>query len=102
MVDWTTCLIADCNRRTTRCEAATEWICATHWRMVPRSWKRRLSLFRRVYAKAERRGDVVDMDRAARAWWKAWNRIKALFEVEALQGDVPPALAEVLRKDGLL
>jgi hypothetical protein len=102
MADWTHCLVEGCNRRTTRCDAGAEWICATHWRMVPQSWKRRLSLFRRAYVKAERRCDVEGMDRAARTWWKTWGRVKAIFAAEPLPGEIPAGLAEVLRKDGLL
>jgi hypothetical protein len=42
---------------------ATEWICANHWRLVPRTWKRRLSLFKR-----HQRWDLCD---------NMWERMKA-------------------------
>ena len=82
---------------------APEWICGEHWKRVPKTWRQRLSLYRRRYNAAERKGDEEGMRVAARVWWSRWERCKALFaEDQHKDGDMPALMQEDLRRVGLL
>ena len=101
------CCITGCKRGTTRLEPnangePVEWICGEHWRQVPKSWRTRMSLFGRRYRSARRKGDVEQMHRCARLWWQRFDKAKALFDQDPPSDEIPPLMAEQLRKDGLL
>jgi len=103
------CLVADCRRGTTRCPpnadgGVPEIICGKHWRMVPKAWRQTMTMLRRRYTSAERKGDEAGMRRAARIWWQSWGRIVALFNdpESVMNGELPAALSEGLRREGLL
>lgn len=94
------CSVKRCHRGTSRLPPGNVYICPNHWRQVPKSWKRRLSLFRR---RAGAASTDEQYDRAARAWWATFRRIVKLFDEDHVQGDQMPAIMkEQLRKDGLL
>lgn len=103
------CLAPDCQRGTTRIRPnedgdQDEWICGDHWRRVPKSWKSRLSLFRRRYFAAERKADEATMQRASHAYWNIWARIKRSLqspESEMVEG-MPAIMLSELRRDGLI
>ena len=104
------CIVDGCARGTTRIRpdadgAQGDWICADHWRTVPKAWRRRLSLFGRRARAAEKRGDDEKMQRAARAYWSLWARIVALFDPDTAPSDeagLPLTMREELRRIGLL
>lgn len=103
------CIAPDCRRGTTRLRPHSngmevEWICAVHWRAVPKAWRQRLSLFRRRYFAAERKGDSDTMTRAGRAFWRCWDRIANLARNPAsvTTGEgLPLGMADELRRMGL-
>lgn len=45
----TTCCVPLCKHRTRRLSGEVEWICAAHWKDVPKKSKRILSLAKRRY-----------------------------------------------------
>lgn len=101
------CLVPGCKRGTTRCApeadgSEPEIICDPHWRTVPITWRKRLSLYRRRYTLAERKGDERGMEVAARCWWHRWEAITRLFKQPAQGEAIDPLMAEGLRKAGLL
>lgn len=103
------CLAPGCKRGTTRCEphkngAPVEWICGTHYQQVPKVWRQRLSLYRRRYFAAERKGDHEGMAVASRVFWRRWERIVALVQNPAsvTTGEgLPIGMADELRRMGL-
>lgn len=72
------CLVPFCHHTTGRVDAHEEWICAKHWRLVPRWMKRRWSKIRRLWRKAGGDGKPKDPQvvRARIAYWRWWDRIK--------------------------
>lgn len=103
------CLAPDCKRGTTRLAtlasgAAPEWICGPHWQAVPKVWRQRLSLYRRRYFAAERKGDKEGMAVAQRVFWRRWDRIAALVRNPAsvTTGEgLPLGVADQLKRMGL-
>jgi len=103
------CVIQGCHRGTTRCApnddgSAPEIICGNHFRKLPKSWRRKLTLYRRAFDAAERREDVPKMRAASRCWWSRWEACKHfLNEPESIMDDgLPLGLSSELKKDGLI
>ena len=63
------CEIAGCNRTTKGDPEHEEWICAKHWRAIPRKRRRFYSLIKRRY----KTGRVNHY-----RYWKAWEKIKGI------------------------
>lgn len=100
----TNCCITGCRRGTTTIEPLPrdcismdtgkgrhEWICSVHWRLIPKSWKRRRRRFHRRVAKTWPWKDGIDWDEltddqrrehsvAFRLSKKMWARMKAHAE----------------------
>jgi hypothetical protein len=49
MTDRLACSVPHCHRTRHNREGFSEWICATHWQMVSKHYRRRYSRFRRAY-----------------------------------------------------
>ena len=101
------CLAPGCKRGTTRIEPGAngfqgEWICAHHWRTVPKTWRQRLSLYRRRYSRAVDHGDDLKAQSAARCYWSRWDRIAALVRANEGETGLPLDLETELRRDGLI
>lgn len=102
------CLAPGCRRGTTRIKphadgSPGEWVCADHWRTVPKAWRQRLSLYGRRYRAAVARGDDRAIGVAARCWWRRWEAIKATLcdPADVGEGDLPITMGEELRRLGL-
>jgi len=97
------CCVPGCKRSTSRfgddaAERGVRFICGPHWSTVPRSWKRRLSLFKRRATKAFRTGDADQLERAQRAIVRAWARIEGVFaQAEPIGDELPSWLTLHLR-----
>lgn len=78
--DRVACCITGC-RRTFKREAGdadgVRVICGRHWRMAPKSWRRRGTLFRRAMNSSRNPGRA---DRAAMAWDRTWERCRRYIE----------------------
>lgn len=105
----TTCISPGCTRYTTRMppgdeDDPNEWICARHWALIPKSWKRRRSLILRKHTQAVKRGDDEKAERAAWAYHFLWRRMRELIvnPSSAVDGELPEGLAIHLREIGLL
>jgi hypothetical protein len=63
-----------------------------------------MSLYRRRYTAAERKGDEQGMHVASRCWWGRWDRIVMMLSNpgEVMNGELPATMAEELRREGLL
>ena len=104
------CLVPDCRRGTTTIRPNAEgeqgeYVCAVHWRTVPKDWKQRLSLFIRRMKKARGEDNDVDLQRSARAYWRCWTRIrKYLTKPDQFVGaaGMPLALEQELTRSGIL
>lgn len=96
------CCIPDCKRGTTTFEPGTLMICGKCWRKAPK-------LIRQQWSRARRRGNALDKKGDPRAdifHRRAngiFNHIRELL-TEPYQGgeDLPPLMAEELRKAGLV
>jgi hypothetical protein len=49
------CCVPFCRRTYANEEGFSEWVCAKHWTMTSKAWRRRRSLFKR-----RRRSDLAD------------------------------------------
>ena len=56
------CEVPGCRRTRKPDPLIAEWICAKHWALVPKHW-------RRVFARSKRRGRAI-------VEWRLWCRIK--------------------------
>jgi hypothetical protein len=114
------CCIDGCHRGTTRIKplqpghydiesgGQPEWICSVHWRLVPRSWKRRRSLFWRRLRKAwpeswpgpagEERRRLFTLERLLR---KMWSRMKRHAESPLSSVAEEASLEDVERAFGI-
>jgi hypothetical protein len=91
------CCITGCRRTFKR---PADWpegsrtICGRHWRMAPKSWRRRYTLFRRVASKLtdprrDRAGDLCD---------QTWERCRAFIEDVVAGRTDDPALVQFLER----
>ena len=96
------CMAPGCSRGTRRYPSG-EFICAKHWRTVPQSWKRRMTLFRRKRFAAEKRGDADRSRRLSNLELDLWFRIRRHIIGAELEGDdLPPGLEGHLRDLALI
>lgn len=95
------CCIPGCKRGTTTFEPGTIMICGKCWRKAPKAMRQRWTKFRRRETLARKR-DHPHADRWGFLAHDIFERIRALLEGEAPPDEMPPLMAEQLRKDGLL
>lgn len=96
------CLAEGCRRGTSTLPPGGWMVCAKHWRMVPKSWKRRLNLIRRRWRKAERMQDWGKCAHCHRLHSKMLKRIRQLFDYEHEGKEMPLAMREELRDIAIL
>lgn len=98
------CVVPGCKRGSTRYKPGTELLCGRHWRMVPVGWRRKMALYRRAHTLAERKGNLAKAEAAKRCLWRRWDvAVRLLSHPESMMRDgVPAAMAEQLRREGLL
>ncbi|HIQ17231.1 MAG TPA: hypothetical protein EYH41_04420 [Novosphingobium capsulatum] len=98
------CVVPGCRRGSTRYKPGTELLCGQHWRKVPLSWRRKMALYRRARTLAERKGNQDKVEAATRCLLRRWDAaVRLLTKPESvMQGGVPAAIAEQLRREGLL
>ena len=97
------CSVPGCNRGTTAFEPGTDMICGPCWRRAPLALRRRFGNLSRRAKAAERRDDARTAWRAWRLHRRTWERILALLTAPPSDSDdIPPLVAEQLRKDGIL
>lgn len=69
------CLITGCNRTSKRDHNdGDEWICAKHWRVIPKKRRRLYSLIKRRY-----KAGKINWHR----YWRAWEKIKDIAHQNA-------------------
>lgn len=98
------CVVPSCKYGSTRYKPGTELLCGRHWRMVPLSWRRKMALYRRAGTLAARKGNQAKVEAANRCLWRRWDAaVRLLCQPDAVMAcGVPAAMAEQLRRDGLL
>lgn len=77
MADRITCIAPGCKRTHRNDKGFAEWLCQTHWAMVPKATRRAYHRARRKWATGQKAG-------AAPA--RLWARCVRLSTIETLQG----------------
>lgn len=111
------CLAPDCKRGTTRIRPLDpgrfwldhdgvdpEWFCPKHWKMVPKSWKRRRRRMLRAYDRACEAKDRQRGQRIERILRSIWRRMKFSIVIpDRYKSDdgLPVAMADEIRRLGL-
>ena len=65
------CIVPGCGRTASEEWAGSEILCADHWRMTPRAWRKRYRLIRRRITKYGPTPQLLDLEA------KMWGRLKA-------------------------
>lgn len=95
------CSVPGCKRGTTTFEPGTRMICGKHWRKVPVDLRREHSRWRRKATALDKRDDPR-ADICHRRCSQAWERALRLLTAPPSESDeIPPLMAEELRKAGL-
>lgn len=111
------CSVDGCMRGTSRIEPVTGnqiwlntgtadpgWICGGHWPRVPRSYKRRMTLFRRRLRKLWPDGAAEPVGDAMRDYERVWALYRRMWQrcVEAAAGPRDMTIEEIERIFGVL
>lgn len=97
------CSVPACKRGATCFEPGVRFICGKCWRRAPKEMRRRYSVARRLMKRCEKRDDPrADFwARMQDARWQAVLDLLSAPEAEPEAGELPPLMAEELRKAGL-